>query len=50
MKLREKTYVLGCAHTPFVGKLHPDFVWKGHADFGKRENPTIEDYKLELEK
>jgi acetyl-CoA acyltransferase len=44
MKLRERTYVIGGAHTPFIGKFHPDFVWKGHKDFGKRENPTLEDY------
>ena len=44
MKLREKTFVLGGAHTPFIGKFHPDFVWKGHPDFGKRENPTLEDH------
>jgi acetyl-CoA acyltransferase len=44
MKLARKVYLLGGAHTPFIGKFHPDFIWKGHPDFGKRENPTLEDY------
>lgn len=44
MKLERKVYLAGGAHTPFIGKFHPDFIWKGHADFGKRENPTLEDY------
>jgi len=44
MKLARKTYVLGGAHSPFIGKFHPDFIWKGHPDFGKRENPTLEEH------
>jgi acetyl-CoA acyltransferase len=44
MKLARKTYVLGGANTTFIGKFHPDFIWKGHADFGKKDNPTLEDY------
>ncbi|MCA9491506.1 MAG: hypothetical protein KC621_16355 [Myxococcales bacterium] len=44
MSLHRRTFVLGGATTPFIGKKHPDFVWKKHPDFGKRENPTIEDY------
>jgi len=43
MSLRRRTFVLGGATTPFIGKKHPDFVWKGHPDFGKRENPTIDE-------
>lgn len=43
MKFRRKIYVVGGAHTPFVGKHSPDFIWKGHPDFGKRENPTLEE-------
>ena len=26
MKLREKTFIIGGAHTSFIGKFHPDFV------------------------
>lgn len=37
-----KTYVLGGAITPFIGKRHPDFVWEKHPDFGRRENPDLE--------
>src|SRR5437870_13845561 len=44
MKLARKVYRLGGAHTPFIGKFLPDFIWKGHPDFGKRDNPTLEDY------
>ncbi len=44
MKLRRPVYILGGAHTPFIGKHHPDFIWKGHPEFGKRENPSIEEH------
>ena len=44
MKLNRATYVAGGLSTPFIGKFHPDWIWKKHPDFGKRENPTIEDY------
>jgi acetyl-CoA acetyltransferase len=39
-----RVFVVGGAHTPFIGKGHPDFIWKNHPDFGKRENPTIEEH------
>ena len=44
MKLNRRVFVLGGAHTPYIGKMNPDFIWKRHADFGKRENPTLEAY------
>ena len=44
MTPHRRTFVIGGQTTAFVGKKHPDFVWKGHADFGKRENPTLDDY------
>jgi acetyl-CoA acyltransferase len=44
MTLDRRTFVIGGATTPFIGKKHPDFVWKGHPDFGKRDNPTLDDY------
>ena len=44
MKPLRRVFLVGGALTPFIGKSHPDFMWKGHADFGKRENPTLEEY------
>jgi acetyl-CoA acyltransferase len=44
MKPPRPVYLLGGAHTPFIGKFHPDFVWRGHPDFGKKQNPTIEEH------
>ncbi|MEM7262470.1 MAG: hypothetical protein AAF488_10810, partial [Planctomycetota bacterium] len=44
MKPVRPVYIVGGAHTPFIGKFHPDFIWKKHPDFGKRDNPDIEHY------
>ncbi|MCI0343159.1 MAG: hypothetical protein L0216_18775 [Planctomycetales bacterium] len=44
MKPARRVFVLGGAHTPFIGKFHPDFIWKGHPEFGKRTNPTLEQH------
>jgi len=44
MKPARRVFVLGGAHSGFLGKHHPDFIWKGHADFGKRNNPTLEQH------
>lgn len=44
MQPSRPVFVLGGAHTTFIGKFHPDFIWKKHKDFGKRENPGLEDY------
>jgi len=44
MKPSRPVFLLGGAHTPFIGKFHPDFIWKGHPDFGKRSTPTIEEH------
>lgn len=44
MKPARRVFVLGGAHSGFIGKFHPDFIWKGHPDFGKRTNPTLEDH------
>lgn len=38
-----RVFLLGGAHTPFIGKGSPDFIWKNHPEFGKRENPTLEE-------
>jgi acetyl-CoA acyltransferase len=42
MPLTRRAFVVGGAHTPFIGKGHPDFIWKRHPDFGKRQNPTYD--------
>ena len=42
MTLSRRAFIVGGAHTPYIGKGHPDFIWKGHKDFGSRENPTID--------
>jgi acetyl-CoA acyltransferase len=42
MKPGRRVFILGGAHSGFIGKFHPDFIWKGHPDFGKRTNPTLE--------
>lgn len=39
--MSRRVFVVGGAHTPFIGKGHPDFIWKRHPDFGTRENPTL---------
>lgn len=44
MRPTRQVFVIGGAHTAFIGKHHPDFVWKGHPDHGKRTNPGLEDY------
>ncbi|MFZ5480700.1 MAG: thiolase C-terminal domain-containing protein [Myxococcota bacterium] len=44
MSSLRRVFVVGGAHTPFIGKGHPDFIWKNHPDFGKRENPTLEEH------
>ncbi len=44
MKPARRAFILGGAHSGFIGKFHPDFIWKGHPDFGKRNNPTLEEH------
>lgn len=44
MKPNRRVFVVGGAHTKYLGKGHPDFIWKRHPDFGVRENPTIEEH------
>jgi acetyl-CoA acyltransferase len=42
--MSRRVFVVGGAHTKFLGKGHPDFIWKRHPDFGTRENPTLRDH------
>ena len=44
MKPQRRVFVVGGAHTPYLGKGPPDFIWKKHPDFGVRDNPSIEDH------
>jgi acetyl-CoA acyltransferase len=44
MKPGRRVFILGGAHSGFIGKFHPDFIWKGHPDFGKRNNPTLDEH------
>jgi acetyl-CoA acetyltransferase len=44
MKPNRRVFVVGGAHTNYIGKFHPDFIWKKHPDFGTRKNPTLEQY------
>ena len=44
MKPARRVFLIGGAHSGFIGKHHPDFIWKGHPDFGKRSNPALEDH------
>lgn len=44
MKPLRRVFVVGGALTPFIGKHSPDFIWKGHPEFGKRDNPSLDQY------
>ena len=48
MKFRRPVFIVGGAHTPYIGKGHPNFISKRHPDFGKRENPSVEDHIKEV--
>ena len=41
--MSRRVFLVGGAHTPYIGKGHPDYIWKNHPDFGKRENPTLDE-------
>jgi acetyl-CoA acyltransferase len=41
MRPRQPVYVLGGAHTPFLGRAHPDFVSPRDS---RRRNPTLEEH------
>ncbi|MCB9527863.1 MAG: beta-ketoacyl synthase N-terminal-like domain-containing protein [bacterium] len=44
MKPSRPVYVIGGAHSPFLGKPRKDFVTHRHPDHGKRHNPGLEDH------
>ena len=44
MKPVRRVFVVGGAHSPFLGRGRPEFIWKGHPDYGVRSNPTLEEH------
>lgn len=44
MKPSRRVFVVGGAHSPFLGRGRPEFIWKGHPEFGVKSNPTLEDH------
>lgn len=42
MKPRRPIFVVGGAHSTFLGRGRPEFIWKGHPDYGAKSNPTLE--------
>jgi acetyl-CoA acyltransferase len=44
MRPARSVYLAAQALTPFIGKGNPAFIGPGHPDFGKKENPSLEDY------
>ena len=44
MKPRRPTFIVGGAHSPYIGKGHPDFVGREEREQGVASNPTIEDH------
>ena len=43
MSQPRRVFLVGGAHTPFIGKGSPDYIWKNHPEFGKRDNPGLEE-------
>ncbi|MGQ4806961.1 3-ketoacyl-CoA thiolase [Candidatus Entotheonellaceae bacterium PAL068K] len=41
-------YIAAQAITPFIGKGNPNFIMKGHADFGTKDNPSLEDFIVDV--
>ena len=44
MKPHKRVFVLGGAHTAFLGRGHPDYLSFKHRVPGVRENPSLEDH------
>ena len=47
MKPNRRVFVLGGAHTTYLGRGRPEFVHRRHPDFGTRSNPGLEDHLTE---
>ncbi|MDP6946454.1 MAG: hypothetical protein QF464_20060, partial [Myxococcota bacterium] len=44
MKPLRRIFVVGGAHSPYLGRGRREFIWKGHPDYGVKHNPTLEDH------
>lgn len=44
MKPLRRAFVVGGAHTTYLGKGRPEFVHPKHPDWGERQNPSLEDH------
>ena len=44
MRPHRRVFIVGGAHSTFLGKGHPDFIDKRHPEYGKRQNPGLEDH------
>jgi acetyl-CoA acyltransferase len=44
MKPNRRVFVVGGAHSPFLGRGRPEFIWKGHPDYGVKTNPNLEEH------
>ena len=44
MKPMRRVFVVGGAHSAFLGRGRPEFIWKGHPEYGVRSNPTLEEH------
>ncbi|MCP4871246.1 MAG: hypothetical protein GY898_21260 [Proteobacteria bacterium] len=44
MKPNRRVFILGGAHTTYMGRGRPEFVHRRHPDYGTRTNPGLEDH------
>ncbi len=44
MKPHRRVFVVGGAHSTYLGRGHPDFVHRRHPDHGRRENPGLAEH------
>ena len=44
MRPRNRIFVLGGAHTDFLGRARPEFVHPRHPEWGQRSNPSLEQH------
>ena len=47
MRPHRRVFVLGGAHTTYLGRGRPEFVHRRHPDYGQRTNPTLEQHLTE---
>ena len=44
MRPNRRVFVVGGAHSTYIGKGHPDYIGKGHPDYGTAANPSLEEH------